>query len=72
MRIARNPRSAASPVENVKNTPRQLVVDAHADDVIVKAHTLIAGKDGAGGGIEVGFVLQPDVEIFDLRRPVPV
>ena len=64
--------SAARLVENVENTPRQLVIDAYADDVIVKAHALIAGKDGAGGRIEVGFVLQPDVEIFDLRRPVPV
>ena len=69
--LQKTPGSAARLVEDVENTPRQLVIDAHADDVIVKAHALIACKDSAGGRIEVGFILQPDIEIFDLRRPVP-
>src|SRR5208337_3549024 len=69
---ARGIRSASAPglEETVQNAPGQLVIDAHADDVIVHAHMLIARKDRTGSRIEVGLVLQPDIEIFHLGRPV--
>src|SRR5262249_59087639 len=56
--------------EAVQSVPRQFVVHPDADDVIVQVQSLIAGKDRAGRRVEVGFVLQADVEIFDLRRPI--
>src|SRR5580704_16805210 len=61
-------RSASAPglEETVQNAPGQLVIDSHADDVIVHAHVLIARKDRTGSRIEVGLVLQPDIEIFHL------
>ena len=39
-------------------------------DVIVEAHILIAGKRHAWRRVEVGFVLQANVQVFDLRRPI--
>src|SRR5713226_7098710 len=54
--------------EAVEHAPGQLVVHAEADDVIVGTGVLVDRHAGRRG--EVGFVLKPDVEIFDLRRPV--
>src|SRR4030081_93776 len=56
--------------ETVENIPGQLVVHADPDNVIAEIQALIARKRHARCRIEIGFVLQPDVEILDLCRPV--
>src|SRR6516225_1764024 len=56
--------------EAVEDIPRQLVVHPDANDVVVEVQALIAGKCRAGRRGEIGFVLQSDVEIFNLRRPI--
>src|SRR5262249_20519821 len=56
--------------ETVQHVPRQLVVDPDADDVIVEVQTLIARKERTRRWVEIGFVLQSDVEVLDLRRPI--
>src|SRR6266852_5795402 len=58
--------------ERVQDAPGQLVVHADANDVVVEAHALIARKRQARRRVEIGFVLQSDVQIFNLRRPVAV
>src|SRR5712691_10668528 len=63
-------RSSSALEKAVQNVPGQLVIDAHADDVIVEAHLLVAREAGDRRRIEVRLVLQADVEIFHLRRPV--
>src|SRR5262249_49760554 len=40
------------------------------NDVVVEVQALIAGKCRARRRGEIGFVLQSDVEIFNLRRPI--
>src|SRR5262245_40041197 len=57
--------------EAVEHVPRQLIVHAHAHDVVVEVDALIARQRQARRRIEIGFVLQSDVEIFELGRPVP-
>src|SRR5215831_16588632 len=57
--------------EAVQDIPRQLVVHPDANDVVIEVEALIAGKRRARRRGEIGFVLQSDVEIFNLRRPIP-
>src|SRR5262249_48580781 len=56
--------------EAVENVPRQPVVNPNPNNVVVELQALVAGKDRTGRRVEIGFVLQADVEIFDLRRPI--
>src|SRR5262249_31044180 len=56
--------------EVVQDIPGQLVVHPDANDVVVSVQPLIARKYRARRRGEIGFVLQSDVEIFNLRRPV--
>src|SRR5215475_1573278 len=67
---SRRSKSGSALEERVEHAPGQLVVHADADDVIVEVNALIARKRHAGRRIEIGFVLQSDIEIFDLGRPV--
>jgi hypothetical protein len=50
--------------------PGQFVVHADPDDVIGEVQALIAWKRDARCRVEIRFVLQPDIEILDLCRPV--
>src|SRR6516162_10013243 len=65
------PRPRLALEEDVQDAPGQLVIDAEANQVLVQAHALIAWKCRARRRIEIGLILQSDVEIFDLCRPVP-
>src|SRR3954462_11511924 len=58
--------------EIIQNVPGQFVVHAEADDVIAEIQALTARKRQIRRRVEIRFVLQPDVEIFHLRRPVLV
>src|SRR5437660_12785664 len=62
--------SSSALEEAVEHVPRQLVVHSDADDVVVEAQALIARKNRTGYRIEIGLVLQSDVEILNLRRPI--
>src|SRR5262245_51442274 len=64
--------SSSALEESVQHVPRQLVVHADADDVVVEMQALIARKSRTGRRIEIGFVLQSNVEILHLRRPIPI
>src|SRR5260370_998957 len=63
-------RFSALDEEAVQDAPGQLVIHTDANDVVVQAHALIARKSGARSRIEIRFILQPDIEVFDLCRPV--
>src|SRR6476620_3407726 len=56
--------------KTIQYIPGQLVVHADPDDVIGEVEALIAWKRDARCRVEIRFVLQPDVEILDLCRPV--
>src|SRR5262249_11611586 len=62
--------SSSTLEKTVEHVPGQLVVHTHAHDVVVEIDALIAWQRQARRRIEIGFVLQSDVEIFELGRPV--
>src|SRR3954447_9714928 len=68
-----SPYGSISPLrleEIIQNVPGQFVVHAEADDVIAEIQALTARKRQTRCRVEIRFVLQPDVEIFHLCRPV--
>ena len=51
--------------EAVEDAPGELIVHAEPNDMIVQADALIARKRRAGSRVEIRFILQPDIEVFD-------
>src|SRR3974390_3204774 len=62
--------SARSALEvAVQNAPGQLVVHTHAQDVVVGIYVLV-GLERDRSRIEIRLVLQSDVEVLHLSRPI--